>query len=56
MIIITKEHIRDFLRLNEFKLAGPDKIYGRMVKELTQEMPLAIIFVKSWVTGDVSED
>ncbi|CAM4485735.1 unnamed protein product [Caretta caretta] len=37
---------------------GPDEMHPKILKELTEEIsePLAIIFEKSWKTGDIPED
>ena len=44
--------------LNEFKSPGPDELHPRMLKELAEEIsePLAIIFEKSYRTGEVPID
>ena len=41
--------------LNEMKFPGPDELHQRVLKELAEEIsePLAIIFEKSWRTGEV---
>ncbi|XP_061495614.1 uncharacterized protein LOC133390587 isoform X2 [Rhineura floridana] len=56
---IDKEIVRKYLvNLNEFKSPGPDELHPRVLKELADVLsePLAIIFEKSWRTGEVPED
>lgn len=57
--MMHKEVVRRLLtKLNEFKPTRPDKMHPRVLKEVTEEIlePLASIFIKSWMTGEVSED
>ena len=56
---IEKEVIQQYLAtLNEIKSPGPDELHSRVLKELAEEIsePLAIIFEKSWRTGEVPMD
>ncbi|KAF7247351.1 hypothetical protein EYD10_06815 [Varanus komodoensis] len=44
--------------INTFKSPGPDEFHPRVIKELVEEFsePLAIIFDKSWKTGEVPDN
>uniref|UniRef100_A0A8C0JDI9 Uncharacterized protein n=1 Tax=Chelonoidis abingdonii TaxID=106734 RepID=A0A8C0JDI9_CHEAB len=56
---IGKEQVKNYLdKLDVFKSPGADEMHPRILKELTEEIsePLAIIFEKSWKTGDIPED
>ncbi|CAM5094356.1 unnamed protein product [Natator depressus] len=56
---IGKDQIKNYLdKLDVFQSPGPDEIHPRILKELTEEIsePLAIIFEKSWKTGEIPED
>ena len=56
---IDNEVIQQYLAtLNEIKSPGPDELHPRVLKELAGEIsePLAIIFEKSWRTGEVPMD
>lgn len=54
--LIDREKVRELLaNLNEFKSPGPDELHPRVLKELAEVIaePLAVIFEKSWTTGEV---
>uniref|UniRef100_A0A452IPG4 Reverse transcriptase domain-containing protein n=1 Tax=Gopherus agassizii TaxID=38772 RepID=A0A452IPG4_9SAUR len=56
---ITKEQVKNHLeKLDACKSPGPDEMHPRILKELIEEVsePLAIIFGKSWETGEIPED
>ncbi|KAG6932917.1 hypothetical protein G0U57_020385, partial [Chelydra serpentina] len=56
---VEKEVVRDYLeKLDEHKSMGPDALHPRVLKELADEIaePLAIIFDKSWQSGEVPDD
>uniref|UniRef100_A0A8C4XYA6 Reverse transcriptase domain-containing protein n=1 Tax=Gopherus evgoodei TaxID=1825980 RepID=A0A8C4XYA6_9SAUR len=56
---IRKEQVKNHLeKLDACKSPGPDGMHPRILKELIEEVsePLAIIFGKSWETGEIPED
>uniref|UniRef100_A0A674ICA9 Reverse transcriptase domain-containing protein n=4 Tax=Terrapene triunguis TaxID=2587831 RepID=A0A674ICA9_9SAUR len=56
---IKKEQVKNHLeKLDACKSPGPDEMHPRILKELIEEVsePLAIIFGKSWETGEIPED
>ncbi|KAG6931740.1 hypothetical protein G0U57_001044 [Chelydra serpentina] len=56
---VEKEVVRDYLeKLDEHKSMGPDALHPRVLKELADVItePLAIIFDKSWQSGEVPDD
>ncbi|PKU46187.1 rna-directed dna polymerase from mobile element jockey-like [Limosa lapponica baueri] len=58
-ITIKEEEISDLLRcLDAHKSMGLDGLHPRVLKELTDALakPLSIIYMKSWLTGEVPMD
>ncbi|KFV08970.1 RNA-directed DNA polymerase from mobile element jockey, partial [Tauraco erythrolophus] len=56
---VLEEQVREHLRnLKVHKSMGPDEIHPRVLKELADEVakPLAIVFEKSWRSGEVPDD
>ncbi|KFP84538.1 hypothetical protein N311_12554, partial [Apaloderma vittatum] len=56
---VEAEQVREHLEnLKVHKSMGPDEIYPRVLKELAAEVarPLAIIFERSWQSGEVPTD
>ncbi|XP_075779238.1 uncharacterized protein LOC142827520 [Pelodiscus sinensis] len=56
---IHKEQVKNHLgKLDVSKSPGPDEMHPRILKELIEEVsePLAMIFEKSWQTGEIPED
>ncbi|CAM4630454.1 unnamed protein product [Lepidochelys kempii] len=56
---IGKEQVKNDLdKFDVFKSPGPDEMHARILKELTEEISeaFAIIFEKSWKTGEIPED
>uniref|UniRef100_K7EZK6 Reverse transcriptase domain-containing protein n=1 Tax=Pelodiscus sinensis TaxID=13735 RepID=K7EZK6_PELSI len=57
--VVVKEQVRNYLeKLNVHKSMGPDLMHPRVLKELANviEEPLAIIFEKSWRSGEIPDD
>uniref|UniRef100_K7F1Q8 Reverse transcriptase domain-containing protein n=1 Tax=Pelodiscus sinensis TaxID=13735 RepID=K7F1Q8_PELSI len=57
--LVGKEQVRNYLeKLNVHKSMGPDLMHPRVLKELANviEEPLAIIFEKSWRSGEIPDD
>ncbi|KAF7249418.1 RNA-directed DNA polymerase from mobile element jockey [Varanus komodoensis] len=56
---IDRQMVKEYLDgINTFKSPGPSELHPRVIKELEEELsePLAIIFDKSWKTGEVPDD
>ncbi|KFP84865.1 Putative 115 kDa protein in type-1 retrotransposable element R1DM, partial [Apaloderma vittatum] len=56
---VEAEQVREHLeKLKEHKSMGPDEIHPRVLKELAAEVarPLAIVFERSWQSGEVPTD
>ncbi|KFP87570.1 Putative 115 kDa protein in type-1 retrotransposable element R1DM, partial [Apaloderma vittatum] len=56
---VEAEQVREHLEnLKVHKSMGPDEIHPRVLKELAAEVarPLAIIFERSWQSGEVPTD
>ncbi|KAF7252758.1 hypothetical protein EYD10_02105 [Varanus komodoensis] len=56
---INRQMIEEYLGgINTSKSPGPSELHPRVIKELVEELsePLAIIFDKSWKTGEVPDD
>ncbi|KAF7239069.1 hypothetical protein EYD10_14280 [Varanus komodoensis] len=56
---IDRQMVKEYLDgINTLKSMGPDELYPRVIKELAEELsePWAIIFDKSWKTGEVPDD
>uniref|UniRef100_K7EYU7 Reverse transcriptase domain-containing protein n=1 Tax=Pelodiscus sinensis TaxID=13735 RepID=K7EYU7_PELSI len=56
---IHKEQVKNHVgKLDVSKSPGPDEMHPRILKELIEEVsePLAMIFEKSWQTGEIPED
>ncbi|PKU48587.1 rna-directed dna polymerase from mobile element jockey-like [Limosa lapponica baueri] len=56
---IKEEEISDLLhRLDAHKSMGPDGLHPRVLKELADMLakPLSIIYMKSWLTGEIPMD
>ncbi|KFP37812.1 RNA-directed DNA polymerase from mobile element jockey, partial [Chlamydotis macqueenii] len=56
---VLEEQVREHLRnLKVHKSMGPGEIHPRVLRELVDEVakPLAIVFEKSWWSGEVPDD
>ncbi|CAM4356191.1 unnamed protein product [Caretta caretta] len=54
---VKKEVVWDYLeKLDEHKSMGPDALHPRVLKELADAEPSAIIFENSWRSGEVPDD
>uniref|UniRef100_K7F0W4 Reverse transcriptase domain-containing protein n=1 Tax=Pelodiscus sinensis TaxID=13735 RepID=K7F0W4_PELSI len=57
--VVGKEQVRNYLeKLNVHKSMGPDLVHPRVLRELVNVIvePLAIIFEKSWRSGEIPDN
>ncbi|KAF4795869.1 hypothetical protein TURU_089442 [Turdus rufiventris] len=58
-LVIEEDAVRELLKCMDIhKSIGPDGIHPRMMRDLADEFakPLSIIYLQSWLTGEVPDD